>query len=161
MKQLQIKFEKTHRNFNPTLVQLEYYQKLVDVIAFITFQSHIGAIRIFCILIITFFFTGYFNPTLVQLELLVAVERVWNSFGFQSHIGAIRMLRFAYSALPCYIEFQSHIGAIRIQYSQTVKDLQLVFQSHIGAIRISAVRASEARGEAFQSHIGAIRIRLT
>ena len=80
------------RNFNPTLVQLEFFDKQGKFLGLEKFQSHIGAIRINCSLLkcsnfekfqshigairigiknALFGTLQYFNPTLVQLELSI------------------------------------------------------------------------------------------
>ena len=54
-------------HFNPTLVQLEYFNCSYNNLYSLIFQSHIGAIRIAHVLACQHA-RAHFNPTLVQLE---------------------------------------------------------------------------------------------
>ena len=80
-------------NFNPTLVQLEFFNdsEYCDIL---TFQSHIGAIRIPSQTITSLRELQNFNPTLVQLECFAACN--------QLHDGRI--------SIPHWCNQNSHVG---------------------------------------------------
>ena len=132
----QVLLVQTYEHFNPTLVQLELFFGTLRLRESISFQSHIGAIRIKTARVVKPRGNQYFNPTLVQLECAL----------------------LCCNALLC-CEFQSHIGAIRIAICASIQGANWKFQSHIGAIRITDRKFNAFLAKRFQSHIGAIRIK--